>query len=627
MPFDASPYTRYVISDPTTGAPRATGESETTKMKQIGNFIDDASPVLTSAQTHVALVPGSGGTVHGINLTAGKTVAYTDDAGLQTSQARPPTDGSVTTAKLATTPTPAVSTATIQDGAVTTPKLASLAVLTGNIGNGQVTSPKMGSLAISNAALQDDSVDSRVLQDSAVQNVNILDGAVDILKLDIPTSTPGYGDPDYYIDASLSLQLFPSVESVETCSTAATYVRREGSNIVARFANGDVISSLTSNAANNTEVIADGIESAGTGGVCYLYPSMTAYDIASPVQMSGNASFNGSTGTNLNGGTILHPTDDFPAVQFGAIGSDPAHVYTNPHGASCSHLVIDMSSGPTSCGIEVNDTGLTRIDNVTVYGGDCGLQWVGHAEPDTATIHTNRATNCNVVSANTGYRIYGGAAGTSDTIGPYASMHNGVMTNCTTSNCLFGLVLQADSWRVTDNRFAVTEGVNGVCAAVKGGSHTIHGNHFVDGKTGLDIGDYPHNVGGSTVTANTFEVGKDFNGSDHAYVDLHGGGVNFSSNVLHHSPTSTGTARANLKAFVKITSAPVVGQSGLNTGFTGLIVDNLIHLYGTTSAWIGPVCFYTGASMGPWTPTEYNAGAYLTATNLAVINRNLSFRT
>lgn len=132
------------------------------------------------------------------------------------------TDGSVTTSKLDSgdptideqtgepTRLPAVSTEKIQDGAVTSDKLATWAVKAANIEDGAVTSEKIGDNTISGSSITDNSIETSKIQNEAIttdklavyndsdpENVilpavsgaNIQDGAVSALLTGTLTST------------------------------------------------------------------------------------------------------------------------------------------------------------------------------------------------------------------------------------------------------------------------------------------------------------------------------------------------------------------------------------------------------------------------------------------------------
>lgn len=80
-------------------------------------------------------------------------------------------------------PANSITTAMIQNGAVTQPKLSTNAVNTVNIANLQVTQAKLALLSVGTPQLITSSVDSTIIANNAVTTTKILDGSVTNVKL------------------------------------------------------------------------------------------------------------------------------------------------------------------------------------------------------------------------------------------------------------------------------------------------------------------------------------------------------------------------------------------------------------------------------------------------------------
>lgn len=159
---DSQTLTNKTLTSPTISNPTISGGITGTGVVSSDN-IADGTIVNADINSSAAIDPSK---------VAGTAVITTDS---RLSDTRTPTDGTVTTAKLADG---AVTSAKIADGAIVTADIADSAVTSAKIADLNVTTAKVADLNVTTGKIADASVTTSKLADSSVTSAKIVDGTI-----------------------------------------------------------------------------------------------------------------------------------------------------------------------------------------------------------------------------------------------------------------------------------------------------------------------------------------------------------------------------------------------------------------------------------------------------------------
>jgi hypothetical protein len=295
-------------------------------------------------------------------------------------------------------------------------------------------------------------------------------------------------------------------------------VYQDGGNSYARAANGDLISSATTSAANNVTVIqaaidaVDGTYTPGTlttlghGGGASVTLSDGLWETSGTIIQKYGVSILGSTGVfDRNGlvasahsfqGTVIAPTSGLssmdieegagtttrtPVILCGYTNNGAGQSETNPHGATIAGLSIDMRRKTTAQGIVIGDSQFVYVHNVSIANargtGGVGIEVISTNAPDNGA-HGIHISNSFIANCTRGLSANG--SGATDSF----------LTGCRIVQCV---------------DYSVVVGESG-----GGGGWQISNNHFTTGSTDQNAGDPQGHVyysgGPGMVSTNYFDT-------------------------------------------------------------------------------------------------------------------------